>query len=307
MTTATQLAEDVGSVQRIARERIRRFAAQPRKHFDPAKLRELASSIKAEGQKVPIKVKPVEGDPAADFELVDGERRWLACDIAGVPMMIAWVAEVVDEEEQFVDSVVANFGREGHTPLETARAIVKIMAGKRLAGITRTAQIEHAAKLFARSPAWIYLHLNLLNLHPEVQAMLEPDAPEGKRLGFSIATFLNNVRDQALQLEIAAEIAKRSLKTNQARALIRRMAERAGHSADKRGLRPSDHFKVLQAFVARLGADAERVLDMPFREFGALLARRTPRERQAMLSSIDEGIAQLQQIRDALVSASAAT
>lgn len=207
-----------GVLAMIAHKRIRKFMGQPRRYFDPEKMKELARSIRSKGQKVPIEVKPIVGDPEADYELVDGERRWLACGMAEVPTMLAWVKEIKDAEEQFVDSVVSNFGREGHTPLETAHAIVRIMANKSYAGLTRTAQIEQAADLFARSSAWIYQHLNLLNLHPEVQQMLEPTARPGHRLSFSVAVYLNNIRDLALQLEVAKEIAEKDLKLNKARA-----------------------------------------------------------------------------------------
>lgn len=298
---ATTQNDDVGKVARIPRKRIRRFAGQPRRYFDPVKLEELAGSIKTEGQKTPIKVKPVTDDPKHDYELVDGERRFLACGSASIETMLAWINEVGDEEDQFVDSVVANFGREGHTPLETARAIVKIMGGKRLAGKNRTQQIEHAAKLFAHSPAWIYLHLNLLNLHPEVQAMLEPDAPEGQRLVFAVAAFLNNIQDQALQLQVAKHVASQKLRTSAARSYIRQAVAKAG--GGMRNQRPSDNFRILESFIERLVIDAERVLDMPFREFGTVLSRRSVKERNDMLKRIDESVEQLQQIRESLAKA----
>jgi ParB/RepB/Spo0J family partition protein len=296
----TSQTDDIGTIARIPRRRIRRFSAQPRRFFDPTKLEELASSIGAEGQKTPVKVRPVSGDVEHDYELVDGERRLLACGLAKVDTMLAWICDVANEEEQFIDAVVANFGREGHTPLETARAIVKIMGGRRMATMNRTAQMEHAAKLFARSPAWVYLYLNLLNLHPEVQAMLEPDAPEGKRLAFSVATFLNNIRDQELQLQVATELAAKRLKTNAARAFVRKML---GKDGGQHPTHPSDHFRVLETFVDRLATDAERVLDMPFRDFGTVLSRRTLLERDTMLEKIDSSIEQLQQIRQALAKA----
>ncbi len=293
-----------GVLAMIAHKRIRKFMGQPRRYFDPEKMKELARSIRSKGQKVPIEVKPIVGDPEADYELVDGERRWLACGMAEVPTMLAWVKEIKDAEEQFVDSVVSNFGREGHTPLETAHAIVRIMANKSYAGLTRTAQIKQAADLFARSSAWIYQHLNLLNLHPEVQQMLEPTARPGHRLSFSVAVYLNNIRDLALQLEVAKEIAEKDLKLNKARALVRKRMNLAGIKPDGRGRRPSDDFKIFERFVERLSEDAERVLEMPMKEFKKLLTeRRDPEERRTLLARLDESLARLQEFRDALAGA----
>ncbi len=67
----------------ILRDRIRPFANQPREYFNESALKDLARSIKAVGQQVEIRVRPLAGDPKHDYELIDGQRRWLACQMIG--------------------------------------------------------------------------------------------------------------------------------------------------------------------------------------------------------------------------------
>jgi len=288
------------AVLTVERRRIRPFKEQPRKHFDQERLRELADSIAAEGQKTPAEAKRIEGDPEHDFELVDGERRWRACDLAGVGVFRIWLNSYPNEDEQFISSVVANFGREGHTPLETARAIARILETPRYAEGTRTDRLTRVAKLFARSTAWIYLHLNLLELHPDVQAMLEPDAPEKGRLGLSMAAFLHSIKDQKLQLRIAREAAKRELKLNQARRLARTMAEAAGVQVGSGRAKPSDAHRTFLRFIERLSESTDAVLELPKRGFVEALKKRSPDERQVLLAHLDEGIARLMELKEVI-------
>lgn len=72
----------VGSIILIGRDRIRTSVKQPRKHFSLARLHDLAKSIAEIGQKTPVVVRPVCGDPCHEWELVDGERRFRACGAA---------------------------------------------------------------------------------------------------------------------------------------------------------------------------------------------------------------------------------
>ncbi len=293
-TTETQ------EILTVERSRIRPFRGQPRRHFDPDALRQLADSIEAEGQRTPAEAKRLADDPQHDFELADGERRWRACELAGVTTFRIWVNTYASEDEQFISSVVANFGREGHTPLETARAIARILETPRYAQGTKTERLTRVSKIFAKSTAWIYLHLNLLELHPEIQAMLEPDAPEKGRLGLSMAGFLHGIKDQKLQLRIGREIAKRELKLNEARRLARRMAEDAGAQVGSGRNKPSDAHRTFLRFLERLGESTDAVLELPQRGFLDALKKRKPAERQILAAQLDEGIARLQELKEVI-------
>lgn len=205
----------VERVERIPRVKIRRFEGQPRTFFDPGELAELAASIEEVGQQTPILVKRMSGDQKHDYELIDGERRWLACGMIGVETMLALIKEPRDSEDQFLSSVVANFGRVGHTPLETAKAIERLRASKQMQRYSAGEQVERIAKICARSTPWVYQHLALLRLDPKVQAMLEPSVPKDKRLDLSIALYLTSLHTE-LQLEIAEEVVRKGLKLKEA-------------------------------------------------------------------------------------------
>jgi ParB family chromosome partitioning protein len=284
----------------VERVRIWPFRNQPRKHFDPDALRQLAESIAAEGQRTPAEAKRLTDDPLHDYELADGERRWRACELAGVTTFRIWINAYASEDEQFISSVVANFGREGHTPIETARAIARILETPRYAAGTKTERLERVAKLFAKSVAWVYLHLNLLELHPEIQAMLGPDAPEKKRLGLSMAGFLHGIKDKDLQLAIAHAIAKQDLKLNQARRLARKMAEEAGAQVGSGRNKPSDAHRTFVRFLERLSESTDAVLELPKRGFADALKKRTRQERQVLMAQLDEGIARLQELKEVI-------
>lgn len=289
----------------VPRARIRPFKSQPRKHFDREELEQLADSIKEEGQRTPVKLKELGDDPKHDYELVDGERRYLACGIAGIPDMRAFIESYADEDEQFIDSVISNFGREGHTPMETARAVDRILESPRYREGGRTERIGRVAKLFAKSQSWIYMHLNLLDLHPDVQEMLEPTEERSPKLGVAMAGFLCGIKDKGLQLKIAREVAAKGLKLSQARRLARKMASDAGEQVGAgRTAKPSDAHRALVRFLERLNEGAEDVLDTPQRNFIELMRKRSPSERQVLLAQVDESIGQLNAIREAIQRAS---
>src|SRR3989338_6580477 len=176
------LGSEVSKVERILRNQIRRFTDQPRNFFDAKDMNDLAASIEEIGQQTPIVVKVVTGDPKHSFELVDGERRWIACGMANVDTMLAWVRPIADSDEQFIASVVGNFGRSGHTALEISQAVDRIRKPKRMQELSPGEQVARIAKIFASSEPWVYSHLAILRLHPDVQAMMAQMIPEEERL-----------------------------------------------------------------------------------------------------------------------------
>ena len=241
-----------GNIQRIPRSKIRRFADQPRTFFDPQELAELQASIEEVGQQTPIVVRAIASDPEHDFELVDGERRLIACGQAGVETMLAWVRPIADAEEQFTASVVGNFGRSSHTPLEIAAAIERIRKSPTMARLSPGDQVARIAKIFGRSAPWVYQHQALLRLDPEVQALMSPTRPEEHRLGTALAIFISSLHSE-LQSQIAKTVVGKMLNLNQARAYARRVADEAGLEAGSatRKRRPSDDFRNLKTFVRR--------------------------------------------------------
>ena len=136
---------------------------QPRHHFDPAALQELASSIKAQGLIQPVLVRPLETE--GRFEIVAGERRWRACQMAGLTH-IECIVRKMDEYESMAIALIENLQREDLNPMEEARALGQI---KDHFEIT---QDELADKIGKSRPA-VTNSLRLLKLPEKVQHMLE--------------------------------------------------------------------------------------------------------------------------------------
>ena len=155
--------------------------------MEKEELKRLAASIKTYGQREPGKVKELNnGDSDHKYELIDGQRRWHALDMAGLSKMKVIVVEVNDTEEQFMMSVMANFGRADHGPLEIANAIMRFrMSNKNVAEI---------CEIFVKSDAWVYQHIKIAEkLHSDVQNMMAQEIPEEDRLIFSIALALADI------------------------------------------------------------------------------------------------------------------
>lgn len=294
-----ETGSDISQVRRIPRTKIRRFSDQPRTYFDARDMSDLAASIEEIGQQTPIVVKAITGDPKHDYELVDGERRWIACGMVGVETMLAWIKNVADAEEQFVSSVVGNFGRSGHTAIEIAQAIDRIRNSKRMQKFSAGEQVARIAKIFARSEPWIYQHLAILRLHPEVQAMMAPTLSDEERIGHSLGVFISTLH-QDLQLEIAKEAVARKMNINQARVYARQMAEEAGVKVGigGKGRPPVEDWRKLEAHVARTREGTENFLTPAVQES---LRKRNTKDLALMATELDQCVARLNQLRAALI------
>ena len=114
----------VGRLREISVRSVHPNPNQPRKHFDEATLGALADSIRERGLLQPIVVRPTSADA---FELVAGERRWRAAQIAGDLTVPALIDEKVDEAGSLELALIENVVREDLTPIEEARTIVLLL------------------------------------------------------------------------------------------------------------------------------------------------------------------------------------
>ncbi len=110
-------------LRHISVDLIQRGTYQPRVHFEPEALQELAESIKAQGVVQPIVVRPIS---AGRFELIAGERRWRASQLAGLQEIPAVVKELNDQAAAAV-SLIENIQRENLNPLEESRALQRLI------------------------------------------------------------------------------------------------------------------------------------------------------------------------------------
>lgn len=284
----------VGEIGDIPVGMIRPFKGQPRKHFDEQALRELGESIAAEGQRTPAWVMPVRGG----FEWIAGERRWRACRMAGIPALRCEVRAPENAAEQYVDSVMENFGRKDCTPLEAARAVSEVIR-LRFGGQTNLEKgtISKVAKIFVRTEAWVYQHLSLLRLHPDVLKLLE----EPQRIPTAVAISLANLRPE-LQVSLASEILNRGLRPKSALSLVRNSVTQKDRvvSRGKRGRRPSDDFLILKRFVVSLGEQAEVILSTPKDRLSAIFAHRKRSDLETIRKVLQKRIEQLQKLDRAL-------
>jgi ParB family chromosome partitioning protein len=135
---------------------------QPRMHMDPAKLSELAESIKAQGVIQPIVVRELS---PGKFEIVAGERRWRASQEAGLADVPVVVREL-DDRTVIAMALIENIQREDLNPLEEAQSL------QRLIGEFSLTHAE-AAEAVGRSRAAVSNLLRLLELPPAIRALLE--------------------------------------------------------------------------------------------------------------------------------------
>lgn len=131
---------------------------QPRQAFDEETLAELAASIKAVGLLQPVVVR--RGEPGR-YELIMGERRWRACELAGVELIPAIVRETSDVD-MLRDALMENLHREQLNPLEEAAAYQQLLDDF-------SATHEELAQRVGRSRPHISNTIRLLNLPPAVQ------------------------------------------------------------------------------------------------------------------------------------------
>ncbi len=130
-------------------------------------LQELADSIKAQGVVQPIVVRPIEGGtgPSQHYEIIAGERRWRAAQMAGLSEIPAVIRRIPDEAAIAV-ALIENIQRENLNPLEEARALERLINEFALTH-------QQAADAVGRSRAGVSNLLRLLELAPEVAERVE--------------------------------------------------------------------------------------------------------------------------------------
>jgi ParB family chromosome partitioning protein len=211
----------------------------------PESLQELADSIKSQGVVQPIVVRPV-GSPAPGesqrYEIIAGERRWRAAQMAGLGHIPAVIRHIPDEAAIAV-ALIENIQRENLNPLEEARALERLISEFDLTH-------QEAADAVGRSRASVSNLLRLLELAPEVSELLEKRALE---MGHARA--LLALADRRQQVEIAALIVKRALSVRETEALVRRLQQPAG-PADGSGSADRDPnvHRLEQELADKLGA-----------------------------------------------------
>lgn len=196
-----------GELRTLPVELLQRNANQPRLEFDQDALQELADSISAQGVLQPILVRPLAD--SGKFEIIAGERRWRAAQLAGLYDIPA-VVRSLDERAAMCIALIENIQREDLSPLEHARG---------LARLSEEFDMTHdaIAESVGRSRSAVTNMLRLLELCDEVKKLLET-----RQLEMGHARALLTLSEQQ-QRWAAQQITKSGLSVRATEALVRRL------------------------------------------------------------------------------------
>lgn len=191
-------------LQALPIEYLQRGKYQPRKDINPEKLQELADSIKAQGIIQPIIVRKIGPEK---YEIVAGERRWRAAQLAGLDQVPVIVKEI-DDRTTMAQTLIENIQREDLNPLEEADALRRLLDEFEMTH-------QQIADAVGKSRTTITNLLRLMELHPDVKALLI-----SKQLEMGHARALLSL-DGAKQVALANKIAKEGLTVRMAERLAK--------------------------------------------------------------------------------------
>jgi ParB family transcriptional regulator, chromosome partitioning protein len=161
--SVSEAADDDGPELRdVALELVRANPDQPRKRFDEDALQALAESVRERGILQPVLVRPVAG---GTYELVAGERRWRAAQLAGLETIPALVQRR-DDAHSLEAALIENMAREDLSPVDAARAVAALVEEL---GLTR----QEVGRRVGRSRVAVSNLLRLLDLPDEALALVE--------------------------------------------------------------------------------------------------------------------------------------
>jgi len=183
--------------------RIRPGKYQPRTKMDQQALAELAASIRSQGLMQPLLVRPVDRER---YELIAGERRWRAAQMAGLEEVPVLVREVPDEAALAM-SLIENIQRENLNPMEEAAGLQRLLDEFKMTH-------EQAADAVGRSRSATTNLLRLLKLAKPVQEMVMEGALE---MGHARALL---ALDPARQIEVAHRVAAKAMSVRDTESLV---------------------------------------------------------------------------------------
>ncbi|WP_422410706.1 MULTISPECIES: ParB/RepB/Spo0J family partition protein [unclassified Endozoicomonas] len=211
---------------------------QPRRDMHPDALEELAESIKAQGIMQPIVVRPLSRNR---YEIIAGERRWRAAQLAGLAEVPALVRDVPDEAA-IAMSLIENIQREDLNPIEEAIALSRLQKEFELTQ-------QEVAEAVGKSRAAVANILRLMSLSSDVKKMLEYGDLE---MGHARA--LLPLSDME-QLEAARTVVAKGLSVRQTEALVRRMMQEKEQGKKKTSMKIDPDIKRLEDDLSdRVGA-----------------------------------------------------
>jgi ParB family chromosome partitioning protein len=204
-------AAPAGSPSSLPVTRIQAGKYQPRTRMDDGSLSELAASIKSQGIMQPVLVRPVSGAGEVGYEIIAGERRFRAAQLAGLEEIPVLVREV-DDQNAAAMALIENIQREDLNPLEEAQGIARLISEFDFTH-------EQAANAVGRSRSAVSNLLRLVNLAQPVQTMLMAGDIDMGHARALLAV------DAASQIALATQVIAKRLSVRETEKLVARSLE----------------------------------------------------------------------------------
>ena len=239
VTSVAEAGKSDGLVE-LDIDRIQRGKYQPRQNFDQDALQELADSIRAQGIVQPVVVRPEGGH----FELVAGERRWRAAQLAGLQKIPAVVREL-DSKSAAAIALIENIQREDLNPLEEAQAFLRLIEEFDLTH-------QQVADSVGRSRATVSNLLRLLDLADPVKDQVNKSL---LNMGHARALLALIRHDQ---IEVAKLVVNRGLSVRETELLVKKaLASQAGGSKTPAVAVDADIRRLETSLSEKLGANVK--------------------------------------------------
>jgi len=236
-TTNVSAGSSNNGLQNLGIDLIQRGTYQPRVHFEPEALQELADSIKSQGVIQPIVVRPV---GSGKYELIAGERRWRASQLAGMDEIPAVVRELNDQTAAAI-SLIENIQREDLNPLEESRALQRL-----LDEFSMTHQ--QVAEVVGRSRASVTNLLRLRDLNEDVKKLVDERKLE---MGHARALLGLSGSEQSRLAQRVADLGKSVRETEQ---MVRKLLNPAQPDKARSTALDPDTRRLRDELSERLGA-----------------------------------------------------
>jgi ParB family chromosome partitioning protein len=236
---------ELGAPSSLAVAQMQAGKYQPRTRMDEGGLNELAASIKSQGIMQPILVRPIGQDSASGllkYEIIAGERRFRAAQIAGLEQIPVLVRDV-DDQTAAAMALIENIQREDLNPLEEAQGIQRLISDFSFTH-------EQAATAVGRSRSAVSNLLRLMNLASPVQTMLMAGDIDMGHARALLAV------DGATQITLANHIVAKRLSVRETEKLVQKTLEHQSNPAEPR-------VKEKSGDIARLEEELSDVLATP--------------------------------------------
>ncbi|HHJ20040.1 MAG TPA: ParB/RepB/Spo0J family partition protein [Gammaproteobacteria bacterium] len=238
-TSRPDTVADPSALKHIAIDLIQRGKYQPRLHIRQEGLEELAESIRAQGVVQPIVIRPIE---SGLYELIAGERRWRASQIAGLHEIPAVIQDIPDQSAAAI-ALIENIQREDLNPLEEAQALQRLIDEF---SITH----QQAAESVGRSRASVSNLLRLLELEEACKSMLDEGQLE---MGHARALL---ALSGDTQIQAARQIINKGLSVRETERLIKQIKNQGGQET-KKAERSPDVVRLEGRISDQLGAPVQ--------------------------------------------------